>query len=481
MFSAEIFEFGSMIHAVSQKCNNRLLIADNDLLWGVEGITSHQQLMEFKDSLECFRLTEDGVWMSYEPESFEKPPSTRSFFVDIFNNSVHHPDQPITLTRSTVFIGDVFYTAKSKAGSGEKKAGIYKRNLNGDVIEVLPGKYVLRVGMHGNHLIVRRRPGTILCLDLDLQEIWSYQTARDINVGNYDPQFINDTVICYLGESVEEKRDFQIVALSLVDGSVKWSRTLEDYPQCWIDIIGNKIYTTVKDRILILDAYSGEIYSEISSETLFRDGQEFVVSGVSPVQDGLLVVSVENQILKLFTPDGKKCLQTIRLPGKYFPDCRTPIEFDGKYYITLGQSGVLLYCNDAMLVLSPENIDSDDITVRLPTRPSFEITQIKNAKGEHEHIVSVSYANLEELIRYATITLKEIALVAASMFNVRKRDKKHNGLLHLRVDPKPLPKGGVVQLSKVKERVERSLDSLGCTAGNKEKDFQVLIEKLEEA
>jgi hypothetical protein len=481
MFSAEIFEFGSLIHALPQRYGKRLVIADNDILWEIKGLSDHRQIMEFEHPLDCFRLTEKGIWLSYKPESL-KNKNQQAVFVDIFNKDVNYPEQDVAISMCEAIKDDIYFSPQYKGADERFESGIYKRNFNNEIVKSLLGSFELQVNLYKNRLIVRRRPGTILCLDFDLQEIWSFQTERDISVGNYDPQFINDMVICYLGESVEGKRDFQIVALSLADGSVKWCRIFEDYPQCWIDIIRGKLYTTIMGRILILDAHSGEILLEIPSETLFQKGKKLSKIGVSPVKNYLLAIRSEDQLLQIFTQDGKECLQTIKLPEKYFPSCSTPIEFDGRYYITMGQIGTLFFAYNAILILTPDENAPAEVAVALPKRPPFEVSRIKNEKGEHEHIVSVSCENLDELIKYATITLKEIALTTSSKFERRKRNTKHNGRLHLRVDPKPLPEGGFEQLAKVKERVERFLGRRKFTAGKKKgKPFQVFIEKLEEA
>ncbi len=409
-----------------------------------------------------FVFEKDGMWLNYDWKS-EKRGTAK--FIDIYNKNISYPDLAVEVSNRDCFVGGDFI------GSALDFLFVASKE-NGNIIK-LEGKYALGVVVFAEKIFARKKRGKLVCYDMEFNEKWCVKLPdKKCFSGIFNgPQNYDRLIILNVGEIRSPKRgEFELNAYSAEDGSLQWQLIFPTCPHS-SNVIGDKVYVSILDKIMVIDAATGKTL--IEKPHGFKSNSHHMLY---PYQDKLLATSSPDGKIHVFDENGNK-IQEIFIPEEYGIGHKVlPVNFDGKLYESLGAK-TMYGRSSALLTLTPDEIADKTIQLKTPPEPPFYVSVITTLKDENEHVVTISHDNLDEIILYATILLKEIGVETSSRLDLGKRDPKHNGTLRLYVDPDPLedPRSALEKLQIVKDKVEWHLKSHYETAGNNKKEFKVLI------
>jgi hypothetical protein len=463
MFAAKIEDFADIWGL--QSFNDTLYIYDRfDLI--AQKNNQRQSILRRK-GLDGFFIEEQGLWIYVDNTN---DIHCHSEFIDLFNNGLSLMNLPFEIhdTRRTVSRlllhadGDCLYVIDTRSNGIRKHDG----NFHPGVVAT------------SDWIVVRDREKGLLCLDYDFQELWKIPFEKRCYADAFSaPQNFKDLIILNVGEIQEMPRgEFELNAYRIEDGLLAWQLILPTTPNC-SNVMGDKIYISVKDRILVVAAASGKVLVDVPHQ-LGNDHKHFLY----PYKDILIAASETAAKINVFSKDGQKLLQEIGIPDPLSVLAhRLPVECEGKLYILLSPRNMLVReTSSALLELTPDASQPAKLTPELPPRPPFVVSRLTKKNGEHEHLITVSHANLDEIILYGMILIKQIIVEVASVVFVRKRDLKHNGTLHFVVDPDPLPKSALAgareKLQVIADRTAWYTKRMRYTAGKLKREFNVLID-----
>jgi hypothetical protein len=395
MYSPSIRVFGSRLKNI-QAFGDDIYIGDEDTLWCIQQ-DSEKEILNLFD-YNTFTLISEGMWLI---KRISKE-GVRSEFLDYFEKGFEYPPQPYDVEKNCIFIADRYIGV-----SMDDKCGLFVKKTIGDNIQFKEGSYYPGIAVSDNNIIVREFSQSIVCFDKNLAEIWRFPNFKQITTdAERKPQLYHDIVIINLGEDSDKKNsEFEMVALNITNGSVKWQLNLPITPYN-SDLIGDKIYITLKDRMMFLDAENGEVKLDVPEQ----------FGRLYPTDEGLLGIGRHDSWVHLLSHDGKNCLQKITSPSSYVIDTRDfPLECNNKIYlylvpIDMGISAI----SGALLELQKDDKAEKELSIDYPAPVSFEINVLKNKQGEHEHLISIDHDNIKEVIRFGAIKLKEIAYTVSS-------------------------------------------------------------------
>ena len=256
---------------------------------------------------------------------------------------------------------------------------------------------------------------------------------------------------------------------------------------CSSRFVKSKVYALTYEDIVILDAATGDILHKVPHGLLDPDAHHQSSSYVYPYFEGdteyLLITCERYGLLQVRSHDGKDILKNIHLPLPYTTSHHPPQYFDNKVYLSLTHAD--RYDNSmkgAVLVVSgiAENLDGRTVEAECEPRPPTTVTRIIR-DGEPVYCVTIEHDNVDDLLRFSTIALKEVAFKHADYLTSTERDKEHSGKLLLQVKAAPLAMDDnelLDALGSVKERVEQSLSSMDVDAGDGSSEYTVDVELI---
>jgi hypothetical protein len=465
MFAAKIEDFVDI----------RSIKSHNDALYIYDGFdliaqkNNQRQNILSREGLGGFFIEEYGLWIYVNNDDGLR---CHSEFIDLFNKGLSFTDLPFEIGARRRTVGPLLIYVNSD--------WLHVVDTRSNEIQKHAGNLHLGVVATPDRIVVRDREKGLVCLNYDFQEFWKIPFEKRCYAGAFSaPQEFKDLIILNVGEIQELPRgEFELNAYRIEDGSLSWQVILPTTPNC-SNVMGDRIYISVKDRILVVEDANGKVLVDVPHQ-LGNDHKHFLY----PYKDVLIAASESAARINVFSKDGQKLLQELSIPdplsvlSHWIPD-----EADGKLYIVLSPRNMLLReTSAALLELTPDASQPAKLTPELPPRPPFVVSRLTKKNGEHEHLITVSHADLDEIILYGMILLKEIILEVASVVFVRKRDQKHNGNLHFVVDPDPLPEG---VLAGAREKLRVIADRIDWftrpgftrfTAGKHKKPFKVLID-----
>ncbi len=434
---------------------------DHNMLRVQNGVT---EIFTSMASYSSFVFETEGLWLNYGMRS-EKSGTAK--FVDIYNKSISYPDLETGASYRH------YFTEKNIIGV--KPRLLFDASKKNGVVRKKKGKYHLGIVVLENKVFARERDRGLVCYDMEFKETWCVPFEKTCFTGIFDgPQNYENLIIINVGEKDTAKRgEFELNAYAAEDGSLVWQVVLPTSPGS-SNVIGDKVYVSVLDKIMVIDAATGNVLLE-KPHGLRAQSHNLLF----PYGNRLLVFSEADDRFHVFDEDGKR-VQQIFLPENYMAGrFGFPVVYDGKLYKVLMLRNMLMRgTSAALLTLTPDEDADKAIHLKLPPEPSFHVSVVTTKDGENEHVVTVSHDDLDEIILYSTIRLKEIGVETSSSVDPSQRDPKHNGSLRLFVDPDPLedPEAALEKLGIVKEKVEWYLKRHYETAGDDKRDFTVLIE-----
>ena len=436
---------------------NALYFSDEfNLLRMKDGVTEIFMSMAGYSS---FVFEEEGMWINYD---WRTEKSGNAKFLDIYNRKISYPELETGVSCRHHFT--------EKNIMGVKPRLLFDASKKKGVVRKRKGKYHLGFVAWEGRVFARERGRGLVCYDMEFNEKWCVPLEKFCFTQIFSgPQNYENLIIVNVGEKDTPKRgDFELNAYSAEDGALVWQVVLPTSPGS-SNVIGDKVYVSVFDKIMVIDAATGRVLLE-KPHGLRADSHNMLF----PYEDRLLVFSEADDKIHVFNDNGNR-VQQIFLPENYMAGyIRFPVVYDKKLYKVLMRRNT----SAALLTLTPDENADKQIHLKLRLEPSFYVSVVTTKDGEHEHVVTVSHDDLDEIILYSIIRLKEIGVETSSSVDPYKADPKHNGNLRLFVDPDPLedPETALEKLGIVKKKVEWYLKQSYETAGENKNDFRVLIE-----
>jgi hypothetical protein len=403
-----------------------------------------------------------------------------SFTVDNKGLKLH---KPFFFDHGTLLNKEHFYRTKSR-----RVHGLEQYNFSGELVKKIEGR--LRYLIQSADLLFVLGKGALLAYDFDLNKKWQVSTTKSCFSGvpnSMDaPQYYkaSDLVIINFGEhDTPERGEFEINAYQAETGALVWQQIVSTSPSC-SHLSGDKVYVCVDDELIILAAATGEVLHRVKHQLNEPSDGYPPVNFMYPYQDKLLLVSPKQGLVQLRTSDAKTILQNIHVPLPYTTSFHPPVLHDDKVYFSLTHANSF---NNTMkggiLVLTQDkNIESnaDEIVeVNIEARPPMTVTLVKGALGQDVYQVTIDHDNLDDIIRFSTIALKEVAFRHGKYSSATDTNKNHHGQLLLKVNRQGL-KISLDELSQklaiIKQRVEDNLISSRVKAGDGKNSFVVDIE-----
>lgn len=334
--------------------------------------------------------------------------------------------------------------------------------------------------------------GKLFAYDLDLNKKWVVTTEKrcfsGVPNGLGEPQYYqaSDLVIINFGEhDTPERGEFEINAYQAETGELVWQQIVSTTPSC-SHLSGDKVYVCVQDELIILAAATGEVLHRVSHQLNEPEDGRPAVNFLYPYQDKLIVVSPKHGLVQLRTGDCETILQNIHVPLPYTTSFHPPVLHEGQVYFSLTHANSF---NNTMkggiLVLTQNNsieCNADEIVeVNIESRPPMAITLVKDELGHDVYQVTIDHDNLDDIIRFSTIALKEVAFRHGKYSSATDTNKNHQGQLLLKVSSQSLKVSSdelSQKLAIIKQRVEGNLTSSRVKAGDGKSSFAVDIELI---
>jgi len=386
---------------------------------------------------------------------------------------------PYFLSDKTKIIKNRIYNIR-----GYGKKGLEMYSSSNKLLKSISGRFSFLT--NSADLLYVMKTGMIIAYNFELEEVWSVHTDKRCfpraPVSIKAPRYYepSNLLIVNLGEIKEWPHgEFEINAYNASTGEVVWQNivcTTPDYAQ----LTGDRVYLCVKDEIIILDAATGEYLLREKHELNGVNASYFHATFVYPYTDKLLVASPQHQVVQLRTGDAKTVIQEIQIPIPYNISCHPPVIHEDKVYFSLGHLDS--YDNTmkgAVLILTPAECKNKQVEAKIEPRPPIQIKLANTELGNKVYQVTIEHDDLDEIIRFSTITLKEIAFKYGKYPSTTETNRNHNGNLQLFVKANVLNMTEtdlLEALSIIKFRVEENLSSTDVRAGDGKNDFTVDIQ-----
>jgi len=423
-------------------------------------------------------LSKENIWLSNYDESY-------SLEFDLKSHSLTGNKKPYFYSNKTAELNGSVFNIQSV--QGDKVRGLEKYDLSHNLIGKVENKAKESICLAGNHLILREAgKSSILAYDESLNLSWKLSTKKrcfakapnSLDIPRYSKAF--DLVVVNLGENRAPPRgEFEINAYHAETGELAWQQIVNKTPDC-SHLSGDKVYVCVEDDIMILDATNGKILHQVKHELNVETDDYPPANFVYPYQDKLLVVSPRHGLVQLRTGDAKTVLQQTHVPLPYTTNFRHPVIHEDKVYFSLTHADSFdNTMKGAILVLTEGENSEKYVEAEIESRPPMTVELTTNSTGDAVYQVTINHDNLDDVIRFSTIALKETAFKHGSYSTSTETNKKHHGELVLQVKAEPLAMNEDELLSAlgvIKERVEGNLISSRVKAGDKKSAFVVDIQ-----
>ena len=332
---------------------------------------------------------------------------------------------------------------------------------------------------------VFERQKCLICMSQDALDIkWTVKLEKDLHPQSFQkPMLYGDLVILNHGADRKSFRQAEIAAYSKKDGCLVWNRILSDDYSCKANnclLVEDKLYWTSMGRIYILEASSGKIlvdeptgapkeYFDVNAtiETVWADG------------DTIFLLNYRDKQIKLLSPDAKDVLQIIKIPGGYAPDLgQWPTKIDETYYIkVVPTDSIITGAKYGLLELKKTyGNENPGPIIKIADWPQHSV-EVNTIAGEEEYLISVDDDDIDRVINYGEILLKETAFKKGKHFwdNETTRNHKFNGTIRFTTDR---TRFSFDIEDKLQSMCKRALEELGdmVVAGNGKSDIEFFVE-----
>lgn len=353
----------------------------------------------------------------------------------------------------------------------------------------IEGRFFNGVKQYESNFIVRGigDNNALICLDSSLNEVWRTPLKYDDGAMRglpCNPEIYNNVIYVNMPDWPRYQKKptpMDIGAFSADTGEALWSDTL---PCCArnADLHGSEVYIASDYFIQIRDVTNGEVVWEM--EPFWQEDE--VPCHLYPLdkQDLLVNFQFKNKAL-IINRNDKTIKQLITLPEKSnycFSTTRLPIKLsETRWAWSLGftdfKQGTR---NSGVVFIDLDNDQPNEVEAVIKPRPEHQLKGKTVESGEKEYFLSMKHNDLDEVIRYCIIIIKNLAHDKGRIGLPNKPDRKHNGKVHVTIDKSALVTDKTddeinESLYAIKAITEHALKKLNITAGNKKDDFIVDI------
>lgn len=464
---------------MNKKLNSKIL-ENPELIWFAKGITNSicaydssnvcqikndqlKRILKDKDII-GISLHDNRIWLQRDKDNLSDITSN-SVWINPENNEIVNINSSLPIA-SCKFINN--YCVGRNEEDGEPYLFIKRMDQEDTDILELEGFFVLETD--NDYIYGRENLEHLVCLDYQLQEKWRVkQELRCYSDEKNEPQIYQELVILNIGVDNKTRKNFKIAAYKKIDGSLVWKQILDIEPHS-STLVGDKVYIAMGTQMIVLDANTGEII--LNEPHGFHNNTHH---SVYPFKNYLCAFSKPDSSIRVFTPDGKSLIQDVELPSPYAPLAKCqPLEHEGKLYQVLGPNNISLAGACGGLLIMSESDDGQEPVVEVEERPYHSVMTAENDKGEHEIVITMSHDDLEDVLRFGEIILKQTAyLKGQQMYPAETRDKKHNGLISFYVDPSRLPKDAGEKIEQMGQEVEEWLKTHDILSGDGKRNITI--------
>ena len=418
-FTGEIFEFNELdfdvvVHDEEVYLNNKNNIYKFNNL-------SPELFCSMKNEVGV-KFLNDGMWvLNYEDSSSE--------YVDIFKRGNNYKSIDICL-----------YTAAQ-----------YKNNIIAGVnIETDPEQFFLFDPVSGNKLtyegdfselvvddeyiyVTNFNSKCVYCFNETLEVEWEKVITNAEYSVNNTPYILGDNLILF--------HDNKIVALDKKDGVQKWVVTLNGVPSSAL-VVKQDIYIVENANILIFDGHTGTLHNELlTGFTANSKDQNGLLNinriKVAPCGNTIHALSPIDCELKIFDIISHEMINYFKIE-QYIPSLtdELPKFTETTSFWNMVNSNAL--SANGLLVVTSEETSIKCGEVSIEARPKTTILASPSLSAKHEYNLYVDVDNIDDLLRYAAITIKELQYATGfiPVYELKKgpADKNHNGVICLIVN-----------------------------------------------
>lgn len=476
MYSILIKEFGMASRPILVGC--RLCFADR---YGVQNI-GYGSCFSFEKSPSSTSFYRDLFWVSYRNEDDTLySQGVKSDSWDIVSHKKHYAGigTPVIGENWYVGEGDPQKIVQYNENSEKVSELSFERKVYGDLVEYKTLLYSVQVG------------GGICCVSQRMKTIWMTTSSKQVFSRDFSikyPMFFEELVIVNLGEDdTVDRGSFEINAYQYNTGELIWQVIVEGSPNS-SHLVDDKLYVCVNDRFRRIDALTGQIEIDELFDYKTFDGKPSSIGAVYPLgPDTILCCGAVSQILEIRTADTKSVIQTIQLPETYcYSGEKPPVFFEEKIYLSLDHIVTIPFnlMKSGIAVLSPNTNAHKNEIAQLEARVPYIVEPAKDDAGNNAHKIIMQGDDPDKIIHCAHVVLKEIAIKTGVAFGYEfegLHDPLHAGKLFLEIDitglePKETTKEEWLErFSIIKTRMDDELFAVRVAAGNKKNRYRVIL------
>jgi hypothetical protein len=270
--------------------------------------------------------------------------------------------------------------------------------------------------------------GKVMCLNSDLSILWEKQFDKKNNTWSVNiPQVFDNHVVFNIGADPSTRKNGEIVALKKDDGSLVWKQVFEsEVSNCLLS--NDKLYMAQKGNMIIVEPGTGAIL--INEPSGFKSSTKRASEILLQYNDYLVMVSKDNQAIRLFSKDGREMLQNLDIPGGYEPHEGGPFKvFNNKIYLRLSPVDMCLKgVKEGLLILYMAD-EKQDPSIEVKKWPvEIDISVHKDPNVGQYYSMEMQATNLQDLLIYGEIAMKELpSIYGSQMWSDERRNKKFKG------------------------------------------------------
>jgi outer membrane protein assembly factor BamB len=466
MYDTRIMEFPNLLATPVEHLGEIFLRGANGVM---KLASSGLATVAATPGVDSFQFALGGLWVERWPK-YLSPGETASIFVDVDGKGVSFPPEPLPLGGAR-FFGCACAGFNYLVDDDDPARGLFVKDFTEGRFGLLPCEHA-KVTVENSGVFARMNLRDLVRFDWALGEQWRVTSSKKCHSLSLEqrPQLYGDWVVLNVGVDPRTRRDFELTAYAKRDGSVVWSQTLDHEPTA-STLHDGRVYVSLDAQMLVFDAATGK--KLVDRATGFKGQNDIQCLG----DDKRIVAwSKPDAAVRVFSADGEKLIQEVKVPYPYAPWRARPLFHANNIYLPVVKiDPVLIGTGGALMILTPAQ--GKKPVVAVDERPPIAVITVENEQGEHELVVSVSHDNVEELLRYTEIAVKETAhRRGAHMDAGDERDPKHNGRIRVAVDPVGLPPEARAKIETMLRRVERYLEDTRIEAGDSKHKIRITLE-----
>ena len=443
------------------------LVVENDVLYFREG----ERIRALKDNK--FRIVLEkknlvrikfglkGVWLETRVKDNDDEKYFNEF-VDLFNKGVSYGSQGEPVAEGK-FEGNTCALLASDPVTSESRLVVLNFEKNSKrILSDIP-RY--RFSLDDEHIYTQSKEGKLACFDIEFNKKWEVIVPYTFMFRiPREPIFYKDLVIFNLGYDTHTQEKGKIVALKKSNGAKIWEQEF-DQEVTHLFLYDQKIILTSQTGLYSMQADSGDLMFHLQykienshkDETVFFDGR--LIFLIIPSKSSMHIYSEKKLHL----------IEELKIPQPYVPAPHEALlEFQNRFYLPL-------VCDDPSLsdvVYGLLELERHDINIpskiTIEQRPNYQVNKLKGTSNDEYYQIILMDDDLERVLKYGQIVLKECAQVNGShVWSDERRNPNFNGKLCFVTDLGKLSNNEKQKLRNMVKSVENWAREMSIKAGNR--------------